>query len=75
MERSTRLVICDVDGTLVGNNRMRSPAARQVIDQLRQQGIYFGIASGRPVSEVETLLERWQIQEPFDVVIGMNGAE
>lgn len=75
MERSTRLVICDVDGTLVGNNRMLSPAARQVIDQLRQQGIYFGIASGRPVSEVETLLERWQIQEPFDVVIGMNGAE
>lgn len=71
----TRLVICDVDGTLVSNSRMLSEEAKKIIDRLHHQGVYFGLASGRPVDEVKSLLKKWQVKEPFDVLIGMNGAE
>lgn len=76
MKSNYKLVICDIDGTLVGRNRNLSERASQVIRKLHEKGVYFGLASGRPVDEVIHLVrEIWHLEEKIDVVIGMNGSE
>ncbi len=52
MEKNIRLVICDIDSTLVTSERELTPRTRAVIHQLHTKGIYFGIASGRPLDEL-----------------------
>ena len=51
MEKNIRLVICDIDSTLVTSERELTPRTRAVIHQLHTKGIYFGIASGRPLDD------------------------
>ena len=52
-----------------------TPRTRDVINQLHAQGIYFGIASGRPLDELAKKAELWGIHYAFDILIGMNGSE
>lgn len=52
MKKNIRLVICDIDSTLVTTERELTPRTRDVIHQMHAQGIYFGIASGRPLDEL-----------------------
>ncbi|MEG0076204.1 HAD family hydrolase [Anaerorhabdus sp.] len=76
MKNKYKLVICDIDGTLVGRFRNLSDQTRSIIQRLHDKGVYFGLASGRPVDEVIHLVrEVWQLEEKIDVVIGMNGSE
>lgn len=75
MIEKPKLILCDVDGTLRGAAGVVSELTIQTIQKLRNQGIYFGVASGRPVSEVKKYASKWGIAENFDLVIGMNGSE
>ena len=75
MITDVRLVICDIDGTLVKNNRELTLRTKNVIQRLRKHGILFGIASGRPLDELDKKAGLWGFDEPFDVLIGMNGSE
>lgn len=75
MEKNIRLVICDIDSTLVTSERELTPRTRAVIHQLHTKGIYFGIASGRPLDELAKKAALWGISYPFDILIGMNGSE
>ena len=75
MEKNIRLVICDIDSTLVTSERELTPRTRAVIHQLHTKGIYFGIASGRPLDELAKKAALWGISDPFDILIGMNGSE
>lgn len=69
------LIICDIDGTLVDDERRLSELARDTIEKIHAKGIKFGIASGRAVSELRHFAQVWNLSFPFDIVIGMNGAE
>ncbi|MCD8327150.1 MAG: Cof-type HAD-IIB family hydrolase [Lachnospiraceae bacterium] len=71
--RKARLVICDIDSTLVVKHQMLTPRARKVIDTLRERGTYFGLASGRPLFQIRASMEMWGYDD-FDVLVGMNGA-
>lgn len=73
--RKVSLVICDIDNTLVGHDKILKSKTKQAIDQLKEKGIYFGIASGRPLDEVMLNAKKWGFDQNFDVVIGMNGAD
>ena len=42
-----RLVIADVDGTLVNDHRELSNYTKKTIERLHEEGILFGVASGR----------------------------
>lgn len=71
-----RLVICDIDGTLVPDDRQLTPYTRDVIRRLHHHGIYFGIASGRSIDQ--QLMKQaydWGFDFNFEVLIGMNGSE
>ena len=70
-----RLVICDVDGTLYDWDRILSPRTERVINTLHERGYGFGIASGRPYEEIVQYAGEWGFSFPFDVLIGLNGAQ
>ncbi len=73
--KDLKLVICDIDGTLVTDKRELTPLTKQVVLALHQKGIGFGLASGRDVTELKYLANKWELGFPFDAVIGMNGAQ
>lgn len=70
-----RLIVSDIDGTLVNEDRSMTERTRTALERLHEKGILFGIASGRPVYNLRRFKDRWGLSYPFDVVIGMNGAE
>ncbi len=70
-----RLVLCDIDGTLYDWDRILSPRTIADINRLHEEGYAFGIASGRPYEELIHYADNWGFSFPFDIIIGLNGAE
>ena len=68
--QAPRLVIADVDGTLVTQNKVLTPRAVEAVKKLREAGILFGITSGRPPRGMKMLIDPLQITEP---IAGFNG--
>lgn len=73
--KDLKLVICDIDSTLVDSKRNLMPTTRETIEKLHENGVYFGIASGRPLDELQRYAKIWGLSFEFDFVIGMNGSE
>src|SRR5579862_4465224 len=65
-----RLVIADVDGTLVTKDKILTDRAREAVRKLRAAGIAFAITSGRPPRGMEMLVEPLSLTEP---IAGFNG--
>lgn len=72
---SLRLVLCDIDSTLINSKRELTPRTKEMIENLHARGIYFGLASGRPVDELKSYAPGWGFSFPFEFLIGMNGSE
>lgn len=70
MQDTIRLVIADVDGTLVTQEKILTPAAIEAVGELHHAGIAFGITSGRPPLGMKMLIEPLAIAEP---VAAFNG--
>ena len=65
-----RLVVADVDGTLVTPDKILTPRARAAVRTLVEAGIAFTITSGRPPLGMKTLIEELQLQEPITAFNG-----
>ena len=65
-----RLVLADVDGTLVTQEKVLTAKARQAVAKLGEAGIAFAITSGRPPRGMQTLIKDLNIST---VVAGFNG--
>jgi Cof subfamily protein (haloacid dehalogenase superfamily) len=65
-----RLVLADVDGTLVTKDKVLTDRARKGIRQLHDKGILFAITSGRPPRGMKMLIEPLELKTP---VAGFNG--
>jgi hypothetical protein len=71
-----KLVIADIDGTLVNYGKEIMPLTRQALIDLHEKGVLLGIASGRPVGDqLKANAKRWGLDFQFDVIIGMNGGQ
>ena len=68
-----RLVMCDLDGTLLTEDKKITLVSRATIARLKQKGIAFGIATGRPTASVLRTLMKEQILPYVDVVVTNNG--
>lgn len=69
-----KVVVCDIDSTLVIKHKPLSARAQKVIDVIREHGILFGIASGRPIEDLRKIVAGWGMDpNKVDVYIGMNG--
>src|SRR6202140_2105552 len=65
-----RLVIADVDGTLVTQDKLLTVRATEAVKKLHDAGVLFGITSGRPPKGMRMLIEPLQLTEPL---AGFNG--
>ena len=70
-----KLIVVDLDGTLLKDDKSIDNVNIEVIKQLKSQGILFGIASGRGIHTIIENLEKWPISGYVDYVIGSNGSE
>lgn len=70
-----KLILCDLDGTLLNNESMVTDYTKQAIQKARDQGILFGVATGRSLYAVNQLIDKWQIRELCDVLLGFNGGQ
>jgi Cof subfamily protein (haloacid dehalogenase superfamily) len=60
-----RLVIADVDGTLVTRDKVLTERACEVVSKLRDAGIAFAITSGRPPRGMSMLIEPLYLTTPI----------
>jgi Cof subfamily protein (haloacid dehalogenase superfamily)/beta-phosphoglucomutase family hydrolase len=60
-----KLLIADVDGTLVTKAKVITPRAREAVDRLRSAGIEFTITSGRPPRGMAMLTEALKLKAPI----------
>jgi len=70
LARKIRLVITDVDGTIVPSGDCLSPAVLEAVRRLEEEGIMVGLASGRTFSRLESLVQDLGISGP---IIAENG--
>ncbi len=72
--KNIRLVLCDIDGTLLNSQNTLTPKTREAISKLKNKNIQFGIATGRTPYAVKKLIVDWGIEEYVDVIMGFNGS-
>ena len=60
-----RMLLADVDGTLVTQDKVLTAQAIEAVQQLRQADILFAITSGRPPRGMEMLIEPLDLQTPI----------
>jgi hydroxymethylpyrimidine pyrophosphatase-like HAD family hydrolase len=65
-----RLVVADVDGTLVTQEKVLTAKTKEAVSQLRAAGIAFAITSGRPPRGMQTVIKDVNLST---VVAGFNG--
>src|SRR3984957_2697852 len=69
-KRKISLVLADVDGTLVTEEKILTERARKVVGALRDAGIRFPITSGRPPLGMAMLFDALNIETPIAVFNG-----
>jgi Cof subfamily protein (haloacid dehalogenase superfamily) len=65
-----RVVLADVDGTLVTEDKLLTEAAKAAARDLHRAGIIFAITSGRPPRGMSMLIEPLALETP---IAGFNG--
>ena len=63
--REIRLLLADVDGTLVTQDKVLTDQAIAAVDRLRDAGVLFAVTSGRPPRGMEMLVEPLRLQTPI----------
>ncbi len=69
-KRKISLVLADVDGTLVTEDKVLTPRAQRAVRALQGAGIRFAITSGRPPRGMSMLFDVLEIDTP---IAGFNG--
>lgn len=67
-----RLVLADVDGTLVTSDKQLTPATIEAVQRLDEAGIAFALTSGRPPRGMEMFVEPLGLSTPMGA---FNGGE
>lgn len=65
-----RLVVSDVDGTLVTRDKRITPRAMAAIEAMKRAGVHFTIMSARPPHGVRRLVEAMALTGPIGAVNG-----
>ena len=62
---SIRLLLADIDGTLVTQDKVLTSQAIAAVAKLRQAGIMFAVTSGRPPRGMSMLIEPLELSTPI----------
>lgn len=75
MHKQYKIVVCDLDNTLVDSKKHISQETIQYMIELQEKGYFVIIASGRYIHEIEPVAEAIKIKEHKGIVIACNGFE
>lgn len=70
-----KAIMCDIDGTLLSSKGYVTDKTVEMIKKAREEGILFGLSTGRDVNSIQTLLKDWHIEGLVDLIVGTGGAE
>ena len=70
MSEPVRLVVSDVDGTLVDKNKKLTPGTAAAVERLRAAGVGFTIISARPRSGMMPIADMLAIDDPMGAFNG-----
>ena len=70
VSRDVRLVVADVDGTLLTPDKVLTPRARAAVHAVMDAGIAFTITSGRPPLGMKILIDALQLEHPISAFNG-----
>lgn len=68
-----RLILADIDGTLLSSSLEVTEKTREAIGKLKKKNILFGIATGRSPYAVKRLVYEWGIGDDTALIMGFNG--
>src|SRR5271170_1530024 len=63
--KPVRLIIADVDGTLVTHDKILTQRAIDAVFKMREAGIQFAVTSGRPPKGMAMLIDPLKLNEPL----------
>lgn len=69
-----RLIVADIDGTLVNNSDAMSKECTDYLNKLHENGYLFAIASGRYVIDILRNIKGWKLNFVPELLIALNGA-
>jgi Cof subfamily protein (haloacid dehalogenase superfamily) len=70
VSRPIRLVIADVDGTLITNAKVLTPRSRAAAEQLRAAGVLFTLTSSRPARGMRMFVDALDVSLPIGAFNG-----
>ncbi len=70
-----RLLVLDIDGTLVNSNKKLTRQTRQGIEKAQQAGVTVALASGRPAYGIFPLAKELNLQKNGGYIISFNGGQ
>jgi Cof subfamily protein (haloacid dehalogenase superfamily) len=68
--RDYKLIIFDIDGTLVGKDHVLDPFTKEVLFRLREEGFPFTLATGRNMPSTKPLADELEIELPLILTNG-----
>lgn len=68
-----KMIVCDVDGTLLNDEEVIMPKTKQLLIDLQQQGIRLVLASGRGVEQIYPFAKELQMEQYGGYIIEVNG--
>src|SRR5699024_8335278 len=70
-----KMIVMDIDGTLVDDAKNLSPKTVEVLIKARSNGIYVVLCTGRPLSCVAKLVTLLGLDNDDNFIITHNGAQ
>jgi len=68
--RNYKLIVFDIDGTLIGKDHILNPFTKEVLFRLREEGIPFTLATGRNFPGTISLADELEIEIPLVLTNG-----
>lgn len=70
-----KVIISDIDGTLLSKDSIVLESTLEAIKLCKEQGMLFGLATGRDIGSVKDLISKWGVKEYVDFIVGSGGSE
>lgn len=74
MNKDIKLVLADIDLTLRVPAKDLPAINKKAIEDLHENGILFGLASGRSISQIKNICEAWKLNFEPELMIALNGS-
>ena len=68
-----KLIVLDIDGTLTNSKKEITPATKEALIKIQEQGVYVAIASGRPTPGTKKVAETLELSRFGNYVLSFNG--